>query len=69
VHGHGDVERKRPVVQHVDTVEQESNVRPSRHGHATLAIVLAAGSEERHGEGDDRNEGELQECDQETCEV
>ena len=65
MHGHGDVEGKRPVVQHIDAVEQESDVRPSRHGHAALvAIVLAAAAaagEERHGEGDGCDEGELEE--------
>jgi hypothetical protein len=69
VNGHGDVERKRPVVQHVDAVKQESDVRPPRHGHTTLSTLLAAGSEERRREGGDRDECELQESYQKTCEV
>jgi hypothetical protein len=68
VHGHGDVEGKGPVVQHVDAVEQESDVRPSRHGHTALSIVLAAGKK-RHREGDGRDEGELEKRYQETCDV
>jgi hypothetical protein len=62
VHGHGDVERERPVVQHVDAVEEESDVRPSRHGYTAFSIVLVAAGEERHGEGYGCDEGELEEC-------
>jgi len=61
VHGHGDVERERPVVQHVDAVEEESDVCPSRHGYTAFSIVLVAAGEERHGEGDGCDEGELEE--------
>jgi hypothetical protein len=68
VHGHRDIEGKRPVVQHVDAVEQESNVRPSRHGHTALSIVLVAGKK-WHRECDGRDEGELEEGYQEACEV
>ena len=54
-----DVERKRPIVQHVNAVEQESNICPSRHRHAFLAIVATSRGEEGRREGCDGDKGEL----------
>ena len=64
VHGDRDVEGKRPVVEHVDAVEEECNVCPFPHRHAAFAIGAAARSEEWRWQGYDGDEGELQKCDQ-----
>lgn len=66
---YGYVESKCPVVQHVDAVEQGSDVCPPRHGYTVFAALSSACSEEWSRECHDGDEGELQESDQKTCEI